>query len=105
MTTLASRIKILREGKALSQAELAKYIGVSQSSIGNWEAGLRTGIRGATLVKLAKALDVEPSELIDLEAGTGVEPDRSELRLLAEYRSLTEDQKQLALRLVKAIGK
>lgn len=36
------RLKKLREAKGLSQAELAKIIGISASSIGMYEQGRRT---------------------------------------------------------------
>lgn len=105
MTTLGTKIRKLREAKKLTQAELAKCISVAQGSVGNWEAGIRTEIRGATLLKLAKALEVEPSELLASTTPNIETVDRSEIGLLTEFRALTEEQKQLALRLVEAINK
>ncbi len=39
--TFAIRLKELRESKNLSQYDLANELGISQSAIGNWEAGKR----------------------------------------------------------------
>ena len=37
---VADRIKILREQKGLSQAELAKQLGITRSSVNAWELGI-----------------------------------------------------------------
>ena len=41
MGTVGSRIKELRESKALSQSDLAIYLGISQSLLSQIEAGNR----------------------------------------------------------------
>ncbi len=41
MSKFAERVKELRVEKGLSQAELAKAIGVTQSIVARWEADLR----------------------------------------------------------------
>lgn len=38
--TLADRIKILREGAGLTQAEVARQLGISRSGVNAWEMGL-----------------------------------------------------------------
>jgi transcriptional regulator with XRE-family HTH domain len=37
---IASRIKLLRETQKISQAELAKKLGITRSSVNAWEMGL-----------------------------------------------------------------
>ena len=37
---VADRIKFLREEKGLSQAELAKQLGITRSSVNAWELGI-----------------------------------------------------------------
>jgi transcriptional regulator with XRE-family HTH domain len=49
---IGDRIKFLREKNNESQAELAQHIGVAQSSIGNYERGIRIP-DAETIVKLA----------------------------------------------------
>lgn len=63
MKTLATRLAWAREQKKLSQAELAKKSGVSQSTIGNLEAGIRLTARSITVI--ATALGVNPVWLAD----------------------------------------
>lgn len=58
MKTLATRLAWAREQKKLSQAQLAKKSGVSQSTIGNLEAGTRLTARNITVI--ATALEVNP---------------------------------------------
>lgn len=56
MDTLASRLKAARESRKLTQAALAQAAGVSQSTVGNIEAGTRGGLE--SLAPLAHALQV-----------------------------------------------
>lgn len=67
MRTLAERLIWAREQKQLTQEGLAKLVGVSQSTIGNLEAGIRKTTR--SILEIAKALDVDP---MWLQNGTGV---------------------------------
>lgn len=67
MKTLATRLAWAREQKKLSQAELAKKSGVSQSTIGNLEAGIRLTARSITAI--ATALGVNP---VWLAEGKGI---------------------------------
>ena len=59
--TIGSRVKWAREQRGLTQAALAKVAGVSTSSIGNLEAGIRDKPRD--LVALAFALGARPAWL------------------------------------------
>lgn len=57
------RLRSLRKERLLTQVELSKMTGVAQDSISALETGKREAHPG-TIKKLAKALDVEPQELI-----------------------------------------
>jgi len=59
-----SRLKLLRERKALTQAELAERAGISRITVARLEAGVDEP-RPATTRKLAAALGVEPEALMD----------------------------------------
>lgn len=58
MDTLAERLTWAREQKGLTQAALAKLSGVTQSTIGNLESGLRLSAR--KIIDIATALEVDP---------------------------------------------
>lgn len=63
MKTLAERLAWARVQKELSQQELAKLSGVSQSTIGNLESGTRLSAR--RILNIAEALGVNASWLAD----------------------------------------
>ena len=64
---LGERIKSLRKEKHLSQAALALRLGLTQQAVGKWETGLSSP-DFPMLIKLAKALEIEPSRLFDPSA-------------------------------------
>ena len=66
MKTLAKRLAWARQQKQLSQSDLARLAGVSQSTIGNLESGLRQSAR--RVVNIADALGVSATWLAE---GTG----------------------------------
>ena len=58
-----TRLKAIRERKALSQEELAKKAGINRVTLARIEAGAEP--YPATVRKLADALGVDPSELME----------------------------------------
>lgn len=77
MKTIAERVKAIRQELGWSQVQLAEEVGVSQSSIGNIESGVRQ--RPRELVSLARALRVSPEWL---ETGKGPRTERAPLALV-----------------------
>lgn len=63
MTKLARRIKKAREAKGMTRNQLSKEIGVSRAAISQWESGATTDLKARFLFPLAKALEVDPTEL------------------------------------------
>ena len=57
-----AKLKELREGQYLSQVDLAKKAGLSESTVNRLEKGLETP-RWVTIRKLAAALGVEPGQI------------------------------------------
>lgn len=57
------RLKELREKKKISQRELAKLLGFSQGTVGNWESGIRKPTF-KTLYKLADYFNVSVDYLM-----------------------------------------
>ena len=64
--TYVERIKQLREEDGLSQAQLAKAVGISQAAIALWELGDRTPSADA-IIKLAEFFDVSADYLLGLK--------------------------------------
>ncbi|MCU0569243.1 MAG: helix-turn-helix domain-containing protein [Oculatellaceae cyanobacterium Prado106] len=79
---MISKIAGLRERAGLTQRELSQVIGVTETTIANWERG-RSGLEWIDrLIKLCKTLDCELTDLIDYEseAEPEIEPTFEELR-------------------------
>ncbi|MBX3703964.1 MAG: helix-turn-helix transcriptional regulator, partial [Steroidobacteraceae bacterium] len=105
MITLDKLIKKLREDRGWSQQALADAARISQTTVGNIEAGIR-GAKGtvpSSLPKIAKALGMSTDDLLEqaglseptgLRLVTGGSPARvppakkDEAALLSDYRQL-----------------
>lgn len=64
--TLADRIKNLREQAGLTQAEVARSLGLSRSGVNAWEMGLSVPST-QYVVELAKKFDVSTDYLLGME--------------------------------------
>jgi transcriptional regulator with XRE-family HTH domain len=61
---VGDRLKALRIRRALTQEDLAQRAGLSKNAVNRLEVD-KAEPRMSTLRKLAKALDVDPAELIE----------------------------------------
>jgi transcriptional regulator with XRE-family HTH domain len=61
-----AKLRELRRRRVLTLEELAQKAGVGRNTVWRLEHGLR-GAQPRTIRKLAKALDVEPEELVKTE--------------------------------------
>jgi transcriptional regulator with XRE-family HTH domain len=95
----------LRKQSGLSQAELAKRLGIHQSLISQYERGYLR-LHGGLIVRLAVALDVTPDALLsagNLEsAGTMPPIDRRFLRRFQKIERLSPHDKKLLLGTIDA---
>ena len=89
---IGTRVKMLRITKGISQTELAKQIGVTQTHLSNIENG-RAGLTIPNLIKLHEALATLISSFFEDIEGKPAEEKKSEVTL--------EDLTEL-LRLLKA---
>lgn len=64
MATTGEKLKRYRRGAGLSQRALAARAGITQANISAIERDARKEPRATTLGKLAKALDIKPSDLL-----------------------------------------
>lgn len=101
--SLGKRIQECRESLGLSQAALARQLGISQSTVGNYEAGISFP-REEVLLRLFDCLDAEPNVLFqDSFRSGGSVPSRSERKLLEQYRGLSPEGKETMRTLAAAL--
>lgn len=60
------KIKEYREKKGISQAKLAKLVNITAGAVGHYEIGFREP-NLEMITKIAIALEVDPSDLIDFK--------------------------------------
>lgn len=99
-------LKTLREERRISQAALAKELGVAQSAVGNWESGARSP-DAATLLKIANYFDVTVDYLLTGEekerpAVDGIPLNDKELEWLRRFQQASPEVKNAALALLRA---
>lgn len=63
-STLANRIKEALDARGMTQAELARMIGIAQPSVNNWVSGESKSMRAEVAVRAAKALGVRVGWLV-----------------------------------------
>ena len=90
MATFAERFKQLREESGLTQEELARRLGVSKGTVGNYEAGTRTPRKLADLNSLADYFNVEIDYLLG-RSSSRPEFNLEEQWIISCYRNADED--------------
>ena len=86
--SFGKRVQQRREERGLSQAALAKRLGVSQSTVGNYEAGISFP-KEEVLLRLFDCLETDPNTLFQDSFRAGGEVlSQSERQLLERYRAL-----------------
>ncbi len=68
---IEDRIKYLREAKALTQAELAKRLGITRSSVNAWEMGISVPST-QYIVELASIFKVSTDYLLGVDTSASV---------------------------------
>lgn len=93
--SIGSRIKLRREELGLTQPELAKLVGVSKGSIGNYESEISSPNENI-LIKLFSALDCDANYLYydDINKTNDI-LSGAELAHIKKYRTLDEYGKEL----------
>lgn len=98
-------LKQLREDRGLSQSQLAKELGVSQSTVGNWESGAREP-NFSTTQQIADFFNVS----VDYLLGNTDEPrtldqqlEGIDFALFGEVHELTDEEKQDVINFAKFI--
>lgn len=102
-------IKDARIAKGLTQEELGTLVGVQKSAVAKWENGRVVNIKRSSLQKLAIALDIRGSDLIEDIVIPQEKPanddglTESQRELIAFARTLSEEQAGKVLQLMKSI--
>jgi transcriptional regulator with XRE-family HTH domain len=65
--TLGENVRVLRRRNFMTQEQLAKAAGISHRTLVNIETKRVTEPHFSTILKLAEALSVEPSQLVNQE--------------------------------------
>jgi len=110
MRDLAARVVSIRKEKGITQVELAKTLGVTQSMVSRIEKG-ELRLNGEVIIKLAKLFNVTTDELLGVKPLQNGQPEISRrwLRRLKKINQLSKrDQDgliQTVDRYLKAAGK
>ncbi len=92
------RIAFLREKAGLTQLELSRLVGVTESTIQNWESG-RTGTDHIQrIIKFCKALNCKVEDLIELNESQSELPQEASTKpaSLQEIQNLLGTDKERA---------
>ena len=92
---IGNKIRYFRELRGLTQTELGRLIGVSNSRISNWEQGINRP-DADILVLLCQSLDVSADELLDIDVSRITLTD-DEIMLISQYRSKPELHKAIRI--------
>lgn len=100
--SFGDRLKQFRKESGLTQYQLAAFVGVSGSAVGNWENRPHETPKGDNLLKLAEAFGVDPTELLG-QSWKGAKESAEEVQLLAAFRVLSKERQLLAIKLLEAL--
>ena len=105
LRSLGARLQEIRKDAGWTQEELAEAIDVEAVTVSRYETGSRA-LSLTLLARVAQALDVTLSELLDIELEMP-KPKRmkGEAKLLNTWRSLQEEDRGLAIRLVREVAR
>ena len=88
----AERLKELRKQAHLTQVELAKRLGIGQSSYADWERGKKKPTQD-NLVKIAQVLNVSVDYLVGSSEEKSDDLDNIELLFRMNSKGLTDEEK------------
>ena len=108
---MSNNLKAARERvakKKMSQEEVANELGISLSAYQKYEQGQRE-LKGDTLVRLAEILKVSVDTILGTDYSALRDDDdfftSDERRLVKSYRRLSDRDKDVALRVIDALGR
>ena len=109
---IGQKIKKARLERGLTQQELGNIVGVQKSAIAKYESGRVVNIKRNTLQKIAKALNIRPSELIFNESPRDaadlhvrIITDFELMEAIKDYYVLSEEDKRTIRDLIHSLRK
>lgn len=109
---IGQKIKKARLERGLTQQELGALVGVQKSAIAKYENGRVVNIKRSTLQKIAKALNIRPSELIFTESPketanlhVRIITDFELMEALRDYYLLSEENQRMVRDLIRNLKK
>lgn len=107
---IGQKIKKARIERGLTQQELGDLVGVQKSAIAKYENGRVVNIKRSTLQKIAKALNIRPSELIFNESPkeaadlhVKIITDFELMEVIKHYYSLSEENQKMVREIVGSL--
>ena len=94
-------LKSALDERGISQADLARHLDVSRATVSNWLSGNRTPSY-ANLVRIAKAVSMSISELLGEDVVFA--ESRQEHEVIELMRDMTEEEREILLRMIHAIA-
>lgn len=102
---IGARVRTLRQERDLTQTELAKILGTTQTAVSEIERGNR-GLTVQQLVKLSRALKTSPDGILGEENGHQPRPKSAKiLRRLHRVEQLPEPQQDAVLKIIDGVIK
>ena len=109
---IGQKIKKARLERGLTQQELGAIVGVQKSAIAKYESGRVVNIKRSTLQKIAKALNIRPSELIFNESPkvaadlhVRIITDFELMSAIKDYYLLSEEKQRMVRDLIRSLKK
>jgi transcriptional regulator with XRE-family HTH domain len=99
------RVREQREAQGVTQVELAKALGVTQSNVSEMERGIR-GLTVHQVVKLARTLKVSTDAILSGENGRGEKKSPSSLKVMRRLKrieQLPEPRQRAVLKVLDAL--
>ena len=102
-TAIGRRLVEIRKARGITQIEMAKKLGATQSFVSKYERG-DVRLTGGLIIKLAGVLGVSTDELLGVKESTVVKPpkDRRLLKRLQRFDCLSKRDREALLRTVDA---
>ena len=109
---IGQKIKKARLERGMTQQELGDIVGVQKSAIAKYENGRVVNIKRSTLQKIAKALNIRPSELIFNESPkvaadlhVKIITDFELMEAIKDYYLLSEEKQRMVRELIRNLKK